>query len=75
MFMKEDHTFQEIREKSVQQWLEGMSTHEDLEVRGGVRATTGYIESLKQRIDQLEKMNDVKDTYLKKIKMKDTRSE
>lgn len=67
MFIDEDHSFQDIRGKSVQQWLTEMSKHEDLEVRGGVRATMGYIEGLKRKIAQLEKMNDVKDHYLKRI--------
>ena len=70
MFMKEDNSFHEIREKSVLQWLDAMRRNEDLEVRGGVQATTDYIEGLKQEIAQLESANGVKDVYLKKMKMK-----
>lgn len=68
MFTKQDHSFREIREKAVQQWLDEMSRNEDLEVRGGVRASLQYIKSLKQEITQLEKANDVKDAYLKKMR-------
>ena len=72
MFIKEDRSFREIREKSVIQWLDAMSRNDNLEVRGGVRATMDYISGLKQEIAQLEQSNAVKDKYLKKIKMKDT---
>lgn len=69
-FGSEDHTFSQIREKSVQQWLLEMSEHEDIAVRSGVRATTDYIASLKKKIEQLEEKNQLKDEYLKKLKEK-----
>lgn len=70
MFIKEDKTFHELRERSVQQWLDEMGRKDDLEVRGGVKATADYIEGLKAKILQLEKQNTLKDTYLKRIQNK-----
>lgn len=70
MFFKEDHTFKEIRERSVMQWLEEIESHDDLLVRGGVKATKEYIESLRKEIKILEEKNQLKDKYLKKMKSK-----
>ncbi len=73
MFEREDKTFFITRERSVEQWLLEMSEHEDLAVRDGVRATRDYIDDLKKQIEMLERKNDVKETYLKKLKQrKDT---
>lgn len=36
MFNREDNTYNEIREKSLFQWLDEMEKHEDIAVRGGV---------------------------------------
>lgn len=68
MFMQEDNTFNEIREKSIRQWLQEMSNHEDVAVRGGVKVTTDYLDDLKKKIAQLEEKNKLKDEYLKKLK-------
>lgn len=68
MIGKEDNTFNETREKSVLQWLDELKGHEDLVVRDGVRITTDYIYALKKRIKQLEETNELKDTFLKKLK-------
>ena len=59
----------DIREKSIKQWLDQMSGHEDIEVRGGTKVTQGYIEDLKRKISSLEEKNAVKDRYLKKMKL------
>ncbi|HAU86756.1 MAG TPA: hypothetical protein DCW90_15065 [Lachnospiraceae bacterium] len=68
MFMPEDNTFNEIREKSIRQWLQEMSNHEDVAVRGGVKVTTDYLDALKKKIALLEEKNKLKDEYLKKLK-------
>ena len=68
MFMPEDNTFNEIREKSIRQWLQEMSNHEDVAVRGGVKVTTDYLDDLKKKIALLEEKNKLKDKYLKKLK-------
>ena len=70
MFIKEDNTYNEIREKSIRQWLKEMSEHPDVVVRGGVPVTTDYIDYLKRQIEELEEKNRLKDDYLKKLKMK-----
>ena len=72
MLIPEDNTYNEIREKSVRQWLQEMSTHEDIAVRGGVKVTTEYLAELKRQIAVLEEKNALKDTYLKKLKAVNT---
>ena len=44
---KEDTTFNDIRDKSLQQWLDEMEQHEDVAVRGGVKLTREYVQYLK----------------------------
>lgn len=69
MFIKEDNIYNETREKSIMQWLAEMSKHEDLAVRDGVKVTRDYIEYLKGQIKVLEEKNQLKDTFLKRLKM------
>ena len=47
MFNREDNTYNEIREKSLFQWLDEMEKHEDIAVRGGVKLKREYIQHLK----------------------------
>lgn len=68
MFTREDHTFNTLRENSVKQWLEEMSQHEDLAVRGGVRVTVDYINHLQQEIERLKESNELKKQFLKRMK-------
>lgn len=70
MFIKDDNTYNEIREKSIMQWLSEISQHEDVAVRGGVKVTTDYIHDLKKQITVLEEKNALKDKYLKQMKEK-----
>ena len=37
MFLNEDTTYNDIRERSLLQWLDEMERHEDVAVRGGVK--------------------------------------
>lgn len=67
MFIKEDNTYQEIRERSVLKWLEDMSQHEDVAVRGGVKAATDHIMALQRQIACLEEKNALKDKYLRQM--------
>ena len=53
MFFKEDTTFNDIRDKSLQQWLDEMEQHEDVAVRGGVKLTREYVQYLKDEITEL----------------------
>ena len=66
MFLNEDTTYNDIRERSLLQWLDEMERHEDVAVRGGVKLCRDYIQYLKQRNTKLEEENELKSTYLKK---------
>ena len=70
MFMQEDTTFNDIREKSLMQWLEEMEQHEDIAVRGGVRLCKEYMQYLKDKSVRLEQENELKNQYLRKMAMK-----
>lgn len=75
MFFKDDNTYNDIREKSIRQWLDDMSSHEDITVRGGVKVTREYMDDLKKQIAALEEKNALKDRYLKQMKEKITKAE
>ena len=66
MFINEDTTYNDIRERSLLQWLDEMEHHKDVAVRGGVKLCREYIQYLKQRNTKLEEENELKSTYLKK---------
>ena len=70
MLENEDKTYDQLREKSISQWLDEISRHDDIVVRGGVKVTKEYLEYLQKKIINLENKNDLKDKYLKKIKLK-----
>ena len=70
MFKQEDTTFNDIREKSLLQWLDEMEQHEDIAVRGGVRLCREYIQYLKDKTIQLEHENELKNQYLRKMAIK-----
>ena len=67
MFNREDNTYNEIREKSLFQWLDEMEKHEDIAVRGGVKLPREYIRHLKDENKRLEEQNKLKNEYLKKV--------
>ena len=67
MFIKEDNTYNDIREKSLLQWLDEMEQHEDVAVRGGVKLCREYIKYLKNKNGKLQQENDLKNDYLKKM--------
>ena len=73
MFFKEDTTYNDIREKSLMQWLEEMEHHEDIAVRGGVKLNREYIQHLQDKIKKLEQENELKNRYLKKVAAKKKR--
>ena len=68
MFLNEDTTYNDIRERSLLQWLDEMEQHEDIAVRGGVRLTREYIEHLKAENLRLIAENELKNQYLRKMK-------
>ena len=55
---QEDNTYNDLRENSIRQWLEDMSRHEDVAVRGGVKVTAEYLEDLKKQIKKLQRYRD-----------------
>ena len=67
MFQMEDHTYRDLRERSLMQWLEEMEAHEDMTVRGGVRLCREYIQSLKDENRRLQEQNELKNQYLRKL--------
>ena len=67
MFIKEDNTYNDIREKSLMQWLDEMEQHEDIAVRGGVKLCREYIRYLKDKNERLKEENELKNSYLKKV--------
>lgn len=67
MFFKPDNTYNDIRDKSLQQWLDEMEQHEDVEVRGGVKLAREYIQFLKDENKRLMHENELKNEYLRKV--------
>lgn len=67
MFTREDNTYNDIREKSLLQWLDEIENHEDIAVRGGVKLCREYMQHLKDKNKRLQEENELKNTYLKKM--------
>lgn len=70
MWNMEDTTYNDIRRRSLDQWLDEMSAHEDLTVRGGVKLAREYMAHLEAKVAKLEQENELKNEYLKKLKGK-----
>lgn len=70
MWQQKDDTYNEIRRRSVEQWLEEMEAHSDIAVRGGVKVTRDYIHHLQEEIKRLEHEGELKNEYMKKMKQK-----
>ena len=54
MFIQDDNTYNNLREKSFLQWLDDCSKHEDIAVRGGVKLAYEYVEMLNNEIKRLK---------------------
>lgn len=67
MFFHEDNTYKDIREKSLEQWLDDMEKHEDVAVRGGIPLIRDYLRTLQQENKRLSDENELKNAYLKKM--------
>ena len=70
MFLPKDNTYNEIREKSLNQWLNEMENHEDVAVRCGVPLCREYMKYLAEENQKLKEENFLKNEYLKKAKAK-----
>ena len=67
MFIQDDNTYNNLREKLFLQWLDDCSKLEDIAVRGGVKLAYEYVEMLNNEIKRLKEQNELKNEYLKKI--------
>ena len=67
MLIPEDNTYNDIRRKSLMQWLDEMEKHDDVAVRCGVRLARDYVEYMQSKLDEEEKKGRLKDVYLKKV--------
>ena len=70
MFIPEDHTYNDIRERSLAQWLDEMEQHEDVAVRGGVRLCRDFMAYLREENERLKQENELTKAYLRKMKNK-----
>ncbi len=75
MFKPDDTTYNDIRERSFMQWLSEMEQYDDVAVRGGVKLAREYMEYLKKENMRLQDENNLKNEYLKKVKMKSMATE
>ena len=67
MYFPDKSEYQDIREKSLMQWLDEMEQHEDIAVRGGVKLAREYVQSLQKEIENLKSENKLKKKYMKKL--------
>ena len=67
MFRIEDNTFRDLRERSLNRWLEEMEAHEDMSVRGGVRLCREYLQYLMDENHRLKEQNALTQRYLRKM--------
>ena len=70
MFCREDTTYNDIRKKSLAQWLWESENHEDMAVRGGVKLCREYLKYLNDKIEKLEHENEMKNQFLRKLAKK-----
>ena len=67
MYFPDKSEYQDIREKSLMQWLDEMEQHEDIAVRGGGKLAREYVQSLQKEIENLKSENELKKEYMKKL--------
>ena len=70
MFKIEDNTYRDLRERSLNQWLDDMESHADMTVRGGVRLCRDYLAYLEAENRRLKEENELKNSYLRKLAQK-----
>lgn len=68
MYFSDKSEYNDIREKSLANWLDEMEKHEDVAVRGGVKLTREYVKYLQDEIKKLKSENELKALYMNKIK-------
>ena len=75
MFKPDDTTYNDIRERSLLQWLSEMEQYDDVAVRGGVKLAREYMEYLKKENMRLQDENNLNNEYVKKVKLKSMETE
>lgn len=70
MYFAKDSVYNDIRNKSYNQWLDEMEKHEDVAVRCGVKLAREYMQYLKDENEKLREENELKNEYLKKLAKK-----
>ncbi len=70
MYFAKDSVYNDIRDKSYNQWLDEMEKHEDVAVRCGVKLAREYMQYLKDENEKLREENELKNEYLKKLAQK-----
>ncbi len=68
MYFTDKSEYNDIREKSLLQWLDEMEQHEDVAVRGGVKLAREYVQYLQDEIEHLKQANELKSQYMRKLK-------
>jgi len=68
MYFTDKSEYNDIREKSLLQWLDEMESHPDIAVRGGVKLAREYVGHLQDEIAKLKSENELKAQYMKKLK-------
>ena len=68
MYFTDKSEYNDIREKSLLQWLNEMEQHEDVAVRGGVKLAREYVQYLQDEIERLKQANELKSQYMRKLK-------
>lgn len=69
MYFTDKSEYNDIREKSLSQWLDEMEQYPDIAVRGGVKLTREYVQYLQDEIERLKGENELKAQYMKKLKV------
>ena len=67
MYFTKDNTYNDIRDKSLNQWLSDLEAHEDIVVHGGVKLAKEYLQYLKDQNLKLQEEIQLKNDYLKKM--------
>lgn len=68
MYFTEKSEYDDIREKSLMQWLDEMEKHPDIAVRSGVKLARDYVQYLNGEVERLKSENNLKAEYMKKLK-------
>ncbi|MGN0268408.1 MAG: hypothetical protein ACI4D7_12120 [Lachnospiraceae bacterium] len=68
--IREDNTYNDIREKSLMQWLNQVREEGSYIDACGAKLAMEYIAHLEDKIHLLEEKNKLKDEHMRKMKLK-----